>query len=201
MVIFCGIISIIIFLVYFRDLKRNPITTKQMVIIAMLSGLAFMLSLIKFIRYPQGGGITLFYMIPIMMLSLIYGKTAGVTGGLILGFLILLGGTAPIHPIQFLLDFLLGPMALGLACVFGNDKKYKIILGCLFAAMLCVFSSFVSGVVFFGQYAPKGMNVYLYSFIYNYSSGGVEGILSAILMSLLPINRFRKIALSNNKAA
>ena len=76
-----------------------------------------------------------------------------------------------------------------------------IILGCLFATMLCVFASFVSGVVFFGQYAPQGMNVYLYSFIYNYSSGGVEGILSTILMSLLPINRFRKIALSNNNSA
>lgn len=198
MIILIGVISIVIFLVYFRALKKNPITTKKMVVIAMMSGLAFMLHLIKFISYPQGGGITLFYMIPIMMLSLIYGTTAGVTGGLILGFLILLGGAPPIHPIQFLLDFLLGSMALGLAAIFGSDKKYKIILGCFLAAMLCVFSSFVSGVVFFGQYAPVGMNVYLYSFIYNFSSAGVEGILCTILVALLPIERFKKQVLSTN---
>lgn len=197
MVILSGVISVLIFILYFMDLKKNPITTKQMVVISMMSSISFVLSLIRFIRYPQGGGITLFYMIPIMILSLLYGRTAGVTGGLILGFLFLIGGSTPIHPIQFLLDYLLGPMALGLACIFGSDKKYKIILGCLFASMLCTFSSFVSGVVFFGEYAPVGMNVYLYSFIYNYSSSGVEGILSTILMSILPINRFRKMSLNN----
>ena len=58
MVIFIGIISVIIFALYFRDLKRNPITTKKMIIIAMMSGLSFMLGLIQFVKYHQGGGIT-----------------------------------------------------------------------------------------------------------------------------------------------
>ena len=44
MVIFIAIISAILFAFYFRDLKRNPITTKKMVVIAMMSGLSFMLS-------------------------------------------------------------------------------------------------------------------------------------------------------------
>ena len=74
MVIFIAIISAILFAFYFRDLKRNPITTKKMVVIAMMSGLSFMLSLIQFVKYPQGGGITLFSMLPIMILSLLYGR-------------------------------------------------------------------------------------------------------------------------------
>lgn len=197
MVTFIAIISMLIFLIYFIELKKSPITTKKMVLISIMSGLAFILNLIKFIRYPQGGGITLFYMTPIMMISIIYGKTAGVTGGLVLGILMLMGGTPPIHPVQFLLDFLLGSMALGLASIFGSDKKYKIILGCFFSAMLCVFSSFISGVVFFGEYAPSGMNVYLYSFLYNFTSTGVEGIICTILIALLPIDRFKKQVLYN----
>ena len=90
MVVFIAIISVILFIFYFRDLKKNPITTKKMVIIAMMSGLSFMLSLIQFIKYTHGGGITLFSMLPIMILSLLYGRTAGITGGLIWGFLSLL---------------------------------------------------------------------------------------------------------------
>lgn len=164
-----------------------------MVIIAMMSGLSFMLSLIQFIKYPQGGGITLFSMLPIMILSILYGRTAGITGGLIWGFLSLLNGAYVIHPVQFFLDCLFGPMALGFTCIFGSEKKYKIILGALFAVTLSVFSYFVSGVVFFAEFAPEGMNTYLYSFLYNFTSAGVEGILCIILLSIIPLGRFKKL--------
>lgn len=193
MVVFIAIISVILFIFYFRDLKKNPITTKKMVIIAMMSGLSFMLSLIQFIKYPQGGGITLFSMLPIMILSILYGRTAGITGGLIWGFLSLLNGAYVIHPVQFFLDCLFGPMALGFTCIFGSEKKYKIILGALFAVTLSVFSYFVSGVVFFAEFAPKGMNTYLYSFLYNFTSAGVESILCIILLSIIPLGRFKKL--------
>ena len=79
-------------------------------------------------------------------------------------------------------------MALGFICIFGSEKKYKIILGALFAVTLNVFSYFVSGVVFFAEFAPEGMNTYLYSFLYNFTSAGVEGILS-----IIPLGRFKKL--------
>ena len=84
-------------------------------------------------------------------------------------------------------------MALGFACIFGSAKKYKIILGALFAVTLSVFSYFVSGVVFFAEFAPEGMNTYLYSFLYNFTSAGVEGILCIILLSIIPLGRFKKL--------
>lgn len=199
MVIFIGVISVMIFMLYFRDLKRNPINTKEMVVIAMMSGLAFMLSLIQFVKYPQGGGITLFSMLPIMVLSLLYGRTAGITGGLIWGVLSLLNGAYVIHPVQFFLDCLFGPMALGFACILGSDKKYKIVLGSLFAVVLCVFSYFVSGVVFFAQFAPEGMNPYLYSFLYNFTSAGVEGILCTIVIAIIPLERFKHEAIEKTQ--
>ena len=105
----------------------------------------------------------------------------------------LLNGAYVIHPVQFFLDCLFGPMALGFACIFGSEKKYKIILGALFAVTLSVFSYFVSGVVFFAEFAPEGMNTYLYSFLYNFTSAGVEGILCIILLSIIPLGRFKKL--------
>ena len=69
-----------------------------------------------------------------------------------------------IHPVQFFLDCLFGPMALGFACIFGSEKKYKIILGALFAVTLSVFSYFVSGVVFFCGICTGG-NEYISLFI------------------------------------
>ena len=89
-----------------------------------------------FISYPQGGGISLFSMLPIMLLSIFYGPTTGVTGGLIFGLLKLLNGAFIIHPVQFLLDCILANMAFGLAGILGNDtmtkNKYRFIYCCSF---------------------------------------------------------------------
>jgi len=177
---------------YLKDAK-NKFNTKEMVMVAMFSAISFILYMIQFIRYPQGGGITLFSMLPTMLLAILYGRTAGVTGGLIFGLLKMLNGAYVVHPAQFLLDYILSNMALGLAGEFGREKKSDILKGCLFASSLSVLVSIISGVVYFGQYAPEGMNIVVYSCIYNISSAGVEGLLSSIMLVLLPIKRFQKV--------
>lgn len=192
---FIVIFTVCIFIVYGINLKRNPISTKKLVVIGMYSAIAFLLYLIHFISYPQGGGITLFSMLPIMLLSIFYGPTVGVTGGLVFGLLKLLNGAFIVHPVQFLLDYILANMALGLAGVFKTNSRLKINIGAFIAVSLSVFISIISGVVFFGKYAPSGMNIWIYSCIYNISSAGVEGILSIIFMNFLPLAKLRKLAL------
>lgn len=187
------IISLVIFFMYLKDINKNKFSTKEIVMIAMFSAISFILYMIQFIRYPQGGGITLFSMLPTMLLAILYGRGAGVTGGLIFGLLKLLNGAYVVHPAQFLLDYILSNMALGLAGEFGREKKSDMLKGCLFASGLSVLVSIISGVVYFGQYAPEGMNIVLYSCIYNISSAGVEGLLSSIILVLLPIKRFQKV--------
>ncbi|GAB6169522.1 energy-coupled thiamine transporter ThiT [Clostridium carnis] len=194
MVILVGIISVLIILLYFIDLKRNRLSTKTMVITAMFSAIAYILYLIQFIKYPQGGGITLFSTLPIMLIGILFGRTAGVTGGLIFGLFKLLNGAMIVHPVQFLLDYILGSMALGVSDIFGTDSKGKIISGCFFASMLSVLFSIISGVIFFAQYAPVGMNPWIYSFIYNFTSAGVEGIITTAVVALIPIKRLMKIS-------
>ncbi|WP_250673448.1 energy-coupled thiamine transporter ThiT [Paraclostridium ghonii] len=187
------IISLIIFFMYIKDVNKNKFSTKEIVMMAMFSAISFTLYMIQFIRYPQDGGITLFSMLPTMLLAILYGRGAGLTGGLIFGLLKLLNGAYVVHPAQFLLDYILSNMALGLAGEFGKEKKSDMFKGCLFASSLSVLVSIISGVIYFGQYAPEGMNIVLYSCIYNISSSGVEGLLSSIILVLLPIKRFRKV--------
>ena len=185
--------SIGFFIYYLKGLKNTKFTTKTVVMIGMFSAISFILYMIHFIRYPQDGGITLFSMLPTMLLAILYGRGAGLTGGLIFGLLKLLNGAYVVHPAQFLLDYILSNMALGLAGEFGREKKSDMFKGCLFASSLSVLISIISGVVYFGQYAPEGMNIVLYSCIYNISSAGVEGLLSSIILVLLPIKRFQKV--------
>lgn len=187
------IISLVMLFMYAKDINKKKFSTKEIVIIAMFSAISFILYMIQFIRYPQGGGITLFSMLPTMLLAILYGREAGLTGGLIFGLLKLLNGAYVVHPAQFLLDYILSNMALGLAGEFGREKKSDMFKGCLFASSLSVLISIISGVVYFGQYAPEGMNIVLYSCIYNISSAGVEGLLSSIILVLLPIKRFQKV--------
>ena len=161
MTIFLGIISAIIVISYVIDFKNNRMSTKEMVMASLIAAISFVLSLIQIVRYPQGGGIALFSMLPVMLFSLLYGKTAGVTAGLVFGLLSLLDGPYVIHPVQFLLDYIFPTMALGLAGTFGSDTKMKRICGPLMAVALNVFSKFLSGVVFFGAFAPENMGAVL----------------------------------------
>lgn len=108
---------------YAKDINKKKFATKEIVMIAMFSAISFILYMIQFIRYPQGGGITLFSMLPTMLLAILYGREAGLTGGLIFGLLKLLNGAYVVHPAQFLLDYILSNMALGLAGEFGREKK------------------------------------------------------------------------------
>ena len=158
--------SIVFFLYYLKGLKNTKFNAKIIVTIGMFSAISYILSMIEFIKYPQGGGISLFSMLPTMLLSVLCGNTIGITGGLVYGLLKLLNDAYIIHPAQFLLDYILPTKLLGVAGTFGKENKLKVILGCLFALVLSVSMNVISGCVFFGDYAPEGMNVFIYSFLY-----------------------------------
>ena len=192
MVILSTLVVLVLLGLYGRDLIKNRMNTKQIVVIAMMAALSCVLSFFKIVSLPQDGGITLFSMLPIMLVGVLYGRTAGVTCGLVTGVISLINGVYIVHPIQFFLDYLLGSMALGLAGVFGSDNKVKLLFGGLFASGLCVLSYFTSGVVFFAEFAPEGMNPYVYSFVYNFFSAGVEGIVTSFVLLFIPLKQLAK---------
>lgn len=184
--------SVILMLLYLRELKNTKLDLRTMMVTSVFVAISFILYNIQFIKYPQGGGVSLLSMLPIMVLSILYGRGIGLTGGMLLGLLKLLNGFFIVHPAQFMLDYVLSTMALGLACMFGYENRFKLFAGCFIAMALSVSVNIISGVVYFGQYAPEGMNVFLYSFLYNVTSAGVEGILSCIVIVLLPMANLHK---------
>lgn len=197
------IICLVPIVFYLFSLKGYKLNTKTMVVIALFSACTFILSKIQLIQYPQGGGINLLSSLPILMIGLLYGTTTGMTCGLVAGLISLLGGGYIIHPAQFLLDYILPTMLLGVSGVFASDTKKSIFLGCLLAVLLKEISHILSGCVFFAQYAWEGWNPIVYSMVYNLSGTGVEGLLSTVVLTVIPLGKIRKMSniLPINKAS
>ncbi len=179
---------------YLFNIRGYKLNTKTMIVIALFSACNFVLSKIQLIQYPQGGGINLLSSLPILMIGLLYGPVIGMTCGLVAGLISLIGGAYIIHPAQFLLDYILPTMLLGVSGLFGGETKKKVFLGCLFAVLLKQTAHILSGCVFFAEYAWDGWNPIAYSIIYNLSGTGVEGLLSSIVLTILPLSKIKKMA-------
>lgn len=168
----------------------KKLDAKTIVLIAMFVAIAFVLNMIKLFRMPYGGSVSLCSMMPIMMLSVLLGTKAGLLGGLVLGILSMMDGVYIIHPVQFLLDYILPYTLLGLAGLWGYQNKVKLCLGALLAVLLSVSCNILSGAIYFGAYAPEGMNPWIYAILYNGMTNGLEGLLSIIALLLMPLQRF-----------
>ena len=121
------------------------------------------------------------------MIGLLYGPVTGMTCGLVTGLISLIGGVYIIHPAQFLLDYILPSMLLGVSGLFGTETKKNIFIGCLIAVILKQIAHILSGCVYFGKYAWEGWNPIVYSIVYNMSGTGLEGLLSAIVLTIMPL--------------
>ncbi|MGL4450789.1 MAG: energy-coupled thiamine transporter ThiT [Sarcina sp.] len=171
--------------------KKKP-SLKKMIVIALFAAMAFILSFIKLFSLPQGGSINLLPFVPIMLISIFYGVTEGMTCGLIFGVLSLITGGHIVGIAEALMDYILANVTLGLAGIVGRNTKSKILIGSIIAVLLSVFSNILSGVYFYGMYAPPEMNLWWYSIIYNFSSVGIVGVLSIVVIMLLPVQKLRK---------
>ena len=58
--------------------------TKKLVVSALMLALSFVLSLIKIYELPWGGSVTLFSMLPIILVGYMYGNTWGIFNGIYL---------------------------------------------------------------------------------------------------------------------
>ncbi|MDR0947289.1 MAG: energy-coupled thiamine transporter ThiT [Ruminococcus sp.] len=153
--------------------------TKKLVTTAMLIALATVLSLIPIITMPMGGTVTLLSMLPICVISIKYGVKQGLIGAflyaliqLALGFSQLMGwgmnAATWIGCIVF--DYIAAFTVLGLAGIFcTNEKKsgVSIIAGITLVLILRFISHFISGTIFFANWAPEDWNAALYSIVYN----------------------------------
>lgn len=160
---------------------RAKFSTKAIVYGGLCVSIAFVLSYIRLYRWPQGGSITLASMLPMFVYAYIFGPAAGISAGAAYGLLQLIQDPYILHPAQVILDYFTAFAALGLA---GFAPK-NISLGVLLGGFGRFFSSFLSGVIFFGSYAPEGMSPIIYSLGVNGLVIGTDALICFII-SLLP---------------
>lgn len=199
-----GLIALIVALI---KIKKVQFTTKLMTQVAIAVALSVVLNLFKLYTLPQGGSVTLGSMIPILLMAFLYGPEVGFLTGLIYGILNLILDPYILNPVQVLFDYPLPYIALGLAGYFKNsfssadnsneNKIINFIKYPLLPTFIAVFVRFIchyiSGVVFFAEYAPEGQSVYLYSLIYNASFLSIDFIICLVILAVLPIKQLHKV--------
>ena len=139
---------------------------------------------------PFGGTITI-SMLPIIYYSYRRGALWGLGAGfvysllqMLLGFYVPPAGTWWALVLCILLDYLLAFTVVGAATLVAKPfGKYRLAGYCTGAVTVCLIRfafSFLSGVILWGSYKPEGMNVWVYSLIYNSSYMLPNAILTGI---------------------
>ena len=183
-----GLMIVILALIRFKKIKLD---SKTMARIGLALALATILDFIKVIDLPNGiGSINLGSVVPIIVIALFYGAEIGMLTGLLFGLINLIISPYIVHPLQVLFDYPLPYMAVGLAGYFKNRKLIGASVGMFFKFIF----HFISGFLFFGQFAPNGWSPALYSFVANASYVGSNLIIVIVLLLILPIDTvFKKV--------
>lgn len=178
-----GVTILILALIRFKKIKLD---TKIIARIGISLALATILHFIKIVDLPNGAGsINLGSMVPILIIAFIYGPEIGMLTGFLFGVIYLIISPYILHPIQVLFDYPLPFMAVGLAGYFKNSKLSGSFIG-MFVRFIF---HFISGVLFFGEFAPDGWSPMIYSLVVNGSVVGANLIVILVIIALLPINR------------
>ncbi len=162
-------------------------SNKEKILAIVSSGvciaLSFVLSQLKIFEMPMGGSVTPASALPIVVLAMAFGPWWGFAAAFVFSLLQLIGGYL-VTPFQVLLDYTLGYTCLGLAGFaalksdkrlaiknplnrFANASLIKAIVFTVIAYAARWFCSVLSGVIFYAEYAPEGMNPWVYSMVYN----------------------------------
>lgn len=137
-------------------------------------------------------------MIPVLLYSMRRGPIKGMFCGFLWGILHFLGPNLDILNIwQGLIDYFFAYTFIGLAGAWSSSitrsirnkravsAKVQIASAAILGTIGRYFWHFVSGVIFYGQYAPEGMSAVRYSFIVNGANALATGIVSVLALVLL----------------
>ena len=166
------VVAIIVATLLLGRKEKKGYDSKAITLAAICIAMSFALSYLRVVKLPQGGSITIASLVPLMIYAYIYGVKKGVFAGLIYGILQAFQGMTILHPAQFLLDYPVAFACVGFAGVFGKVKaleklpQVQIALGGIVAGLARYLCHFLSGVFAFGEFAPAGQPVWIYSLAY-----------------------------------
>ncbi len=160
---------------------KARMSVKQLTVSALCLALAFVLSNIKLFKLPMGGSVTVFSMFFITFIGYLYGPRVSLSAAFAYGLLQLVVDPYIISVPQLLCDYILAFTALGLSGFFTNSHN-GMIKGYVAGILGRFLFSTLSGVIFFADYAPEGMNPLAYSAAYNGSYIAAEGALTIVVL-------------------
>lgn len=140
-------------------------------------------SMIPVFSLPTGGSVTFFSMLFATLPGFFFGPVVGITSGVACGILNFVLKPYMLTPVQVILDYILAFGAFGLSGFF-SKKENGLTYGFLLSCMARWFFSFLSGWIFFGEYAWEGWNPALYSAVYNISYIGVEAAITVAVLKV-----------------
>ena len=171
--------------------KKKKFSALQLAYSAMGIALATVLSLISIFHLPQGGSVTPCSMLFVVLIGYWFGPGVGFTTAIAYGALQLMIDPYILSIPQLLLDYIFAFGALGLSGFFYKKQgKYSLIIAYIVAITGRFLFSFLSGVIFFGDFASASsfMGSVWYSISYNGSYIYLEGIITVVLL-LIPAVR------------
>lgn len=181
-----AIILVLLLLIAKTDKKKMDVAV--MVKSAILIAIAFALNQITFVKMPQGGSVTPFSMLFIVLVGYLFGAKQGILSGVVFGLLDLLINPYVIHPIQMLLDYPLAFGALGIGALLRN-KKHGLIKSYLVGIAGRFIVSSISGLIFFLD-ITNGLWIGVYTAImYNFTYIAVEGAITLVVLFIPPITK------------
>ena len=155
---------------------NKKVNVKKLTMSAVLIALSAALSMVKIFEMPLGGSVTLLSMLPVCMLSIMYGCKWGLFCSFIYALSQLIFGigevvgwgltpAALIGCIAF--DYIIAFTVTGFAGLFRKRRVPGYIGGIALAIVMRLVSHVISGVIFFASWAPEGWNPFIYSVSYN----------------------------------
>lgn len=184
-----AIVGLIILAIIFLKVRRIEFSTSILTNVGVALALGTVLKMVKFYQAPMGGSATLGSMVPIFIIALLYGPEVGFLTGIIFGVIDFILAPYILHPVQVLFDYPLAFSAIGIAGYFKDKSKLTMIFGVLLSIVVRFLFHFISGIVFYGSFAPQGMSAVYYSFVYNLGYLTPDAILCIIVLSILPLNQ------------
>ena len=168
---------------YCYSKPKSGFSIYQLTFCGVALALATITSLLKIYTFPFGGSITLISMLFITYVGYVYGPYVGIMTGVAYGILQFLIGPYIYYPLQVLVDYPFAFGALGMSGFF-SKKKQGLIWGYLLGISGRFLFAFLSGWIFFGEYAWAGWGAISYSLVYNAAYIYGEGILTLLLLQI-----------------
>jgi thiamine transporter len=184
-----AMIILFLALIYFsapRTIDSNRVRIRILSLSSLLIALAFVLNnFLPVLKMPQGGSVTLGSMFFLFLAGYVFGPRVGIFVGVTYGLLDFLFSPYAYHIIQVIMDY---PLAFGMIGVGSilYKTKYGLYTGYLLGMAGRFLVSFLSGLIFFSEYAPEGYSGFTWAVWYNLTYLGTEALLTTLVL-MIPV--------------